>query len=1244
MDKNTYLDKKLNIGIYTDDNNEYEKYNKLIKDINKKKILSSTKFDELDKISIIILLKQPKNNELIKYCHDKNIIIFENIKKKSSNIFFNDTDTLINYLELIKNTKIFTIIIPYVCDIKKFFSTLESIFDQPINNYELQVCICESTYNNNLNKITELKIMNNIYFHIVNDNSSKYVNINSIAKNIENKYFMIIDSGIKFMKNKLLYDFINVSILNNDKYYIIQNKCIIDDNNTKNINFSVKNMIFKTNILKKIGYFCNNRHYSDEEYLMRTKYFIGDEFIYLDKKTTLYYNNDLNDENNLIYIENKNKFLSIIDNIIKIIPNTKLYFNKYFDYFHHSIVIDSSQVNKVNYSQYKTFYYDLNILNDYELSKHWINYGKNEGRLSNENIFYKSFPNFDCLDYMKHNKYNIKFETTQYVMGWIYLKNKSQYFKWLKKKNYVNNDNSNNSNNSNDSNNSNYLTINSNELIKLDEYIHKNNIKYIQVSEQVNYLKKRLIDKFNLIEYNKLSDKFENTLFVGLFDKNDYYLITEHIGIKHLMWEGYDIYIKNKINKDVIEKISHYNCITHLAISKNIYTSLQNYGINSINIYLNLVNENIFKPIYNYNKCIFIYNGEFIDNETQNEINDEKYGKKIYDKIIELFPEYEYIFSNTLNTTYQELSKIYSKCFIGLKLTNYDCINHTVQEMNYMNIPIISNSNGGIKWFDINDIIRYIKTHNKLLKINNNCLTDNSINTNNDNDINNVNIEITKKMTQYDEVIECNFFDKDIEFKNLKKIYQNIDNFINLFKDINKILFVCGDYPGYGGAATNCNDIQTFFKNKNYETFSIYFNYQMDNNKKYHISDDMKIIEQSKLFTELHKLNFEPDIIILKSSIDIDLKQIFNCPIFFLIPGIFKNNLDKHYLELKSNEYDKYINQNILFNIKNYDVSFSNSSHTKNILLNNYGLKTYLFYSGFIRYHNNYDVVFDDSYIRKYTFGIVASDLSRNIKNIEYSINVLNNYVLHNDVIVIGKNNDKYKDYNFTFIENIEHENMLDYYKNIKYIIQDSFYESCSNVKIEAFMNGSKLINSFYVKKLQILKPIEKKNILFISYNKNENEYKNEKIDILIKISNYFIDINVYILVLTNNINNISFENKQSNIYICDINNNLKYFVENKFDKIYLFDYELPFMLNKKFPEDKFIICLLNTKNCDIDIDKDINIELYNYHYQTINYDEISIDLCYKLISSSNATNNKYIKYNIENNLMNTIIIFNSIT
>ena len=1269
MDENTYIDKKLNIGIYTDDDKEFETYNKILKNI--KKILPNIQFNELKNISIIILLKQLNDNELIKYCYNNNIIIFSN-KKKSSNIYFNDTNTLIDYIQLIKkNTIVFTIIIPYVNDINIFLLTLKTILDQPINNYKILVCICKTTYTNNINKITKLKILNNIILHIVDDNSSKYLNINSIIKTIDSEYFMIIDSGTKFIKNKLLYDFININILNNNNYYIIQNKCIIYENNIKNENFSTKNMIFKTKIIKKIGYFCNNRFYSDEEYLMRTKYFIGDEYIYLDKKITLSYNADLNNDSNndLIYIENNKKFLTIVDNIIKIIPNTKLYFNKYFDYFSHLNIIDLNKLNKLNFIQYKTFYYDLNILNDYELSKHWINIGKEEGRLYNENIFYKSYPNFNCLDYMKNNKYNIRFENIQYVMGWIYLKNKSQYLKWLKNNNYIKQYNltneiniSNLSNVSNVSNVSN-LTFNSNELIKLDEYINKNNIKYIQVSEHIIYLKKRLIDKFNLIEYNKLTDKFENTLFVGLFDKNDYLLLTEHIGIKYLMWEGFDIYEKNKINNNIIEKIVKYNNITHLSISKNIYKSLQNLEINPVNIYLNIVNENIFRPIYNYNQCIFIYNGEFMNNEINNkinnEINEKIYGKPIYDRIIELFPEYEYIFSNQLNISYQELSSIYSKCFIGLKLTNFDCIDYTVQEMNYMNIPIISNSNGGIKWIDINDIIRYIKTHIKLLKINNKYLTHNNINsgdneTNTDNaantdnetntDItNSKNIEIINRMTYYDEVIECNFFEKDIEFKNLKKIYQNIDNFISLFKDIKKILFICGDYPGYGGAATNCNDIRTFFKNKNYQTFSIYFNYQMDNNKKYYISSDMMIIEQSKLYIELQKLNFEPEIIILKSNIDINLKKIFNCPIFFLIPGIFNNNLDRNYLELKSNEYEEYINQNVLFNIKNYDVSFTNSSHTKNILLNNYGLKTYLFYSGFIRYHNNYNIITDDFNTRKYTFGIIASDLTRKIKNIEYSISILSNFVESNEVIIIGKNNEKFKKYNFTFIENIEHENILDYYKNIKYIVQDSFFESCSNVKIEAYMNGSKFVNSSYIKKLQILKPIEKNNILFIHYNKNDNENINEKINTLVKISNFFIDLNVYILVLTKNINNINFENNHSNIYIYEINDNLKYFIEKKFDKIYLFDYELPFILNKRFPEDKLIISLLSTNKYNLN--KDINKELYNYYYQTINYDEISIDLCYKLVEPlCSYDNNKYMKYNHENNLMNTLIIFNLIT
>ena len=41
----------------------------------------------------------------------------------------------------------------------------------------------------------------------------------------------------------------------------------------------------------------------------------------------------------------------------------------------------------------------------------------------------------------------------------------------------------------------------------------------------------------------------------------------------------------------------------------------------------------------------------------------------------------------------------------------------------------------------------------------------------------------------------------------------------------------------------------------------------------------------------------------------------------------------------------------------------------------------------------------------------------------------------------------------------VNNNKMKDYYKQIKYIIQDSFYESCSNVKIESLFYGCKICN-----------------------------------------------------------------------------------------------------------------------------------------------------------------------------------------
>ena len=93
----------------------------------------------------------------------------------------------------------------------------------------------------------------------------------------------------------------------------------------------------------------------------------------------------------------------------------------------------------------------------------------------------------------------------------------------------------------------------------------------------------------------------------------------------------------------------------------------------------------------------------------------------------------------------------------------------------------------------------------------------------------------------------------------------------------------------------------------------------------------------------------------------------------------------------------------------------------------------------------------------KYEYGLIISNFNRNIKNINQSIEFLKN---KKNVILIGIESSKYLSYGFECHEKIQMEDMEKYYKQIKYIIQDSYFESCSNVKIEALMNNCIVINS----------------------------------------------------------------------------------------------------------------------------------------------------------------------------------------
>ena len=64
---------------------------------------------------------------------------------------------------------------------------------------------------------------------------------------------------------------------------------------------------------------------------------------------------------------------------------------------------------------------------------------------------------------------------------------------------------------------------------------------------------------------------------------------------------------------------------------------------------------------------------------------------------------------------------------------------------------------------------------------------------------------------------------KQINQEIFSNIKLNINYFLKLAESYKNILFICGDYPGYGGAATNCHSLHNLFKKRGHNTTAFYY-------------------------------------------------------------------------------------------------------------------------------------------------------------------------------------------------------------------------------------------------------------------------------------------------------------------------------------------------------------------------------------------------------------------------------------
>ena len=101
--------------------------------------------------------------------------------------------------------------------------------------------------------------------------------------------------------------------------------------------------------------------------------------------------------------------------------------------------------------------------------------------------------------------------------------------------------------------------------------------------------------------------------------------------------------------------------------------------------------------------------------------------------------------------------------------------------------------------------------------------------------------------------------------------------------------------------------------------------------------------------------------------------------------------------------------------------------------------------------------------MREYQYGIICSDFIRPIKNINLSIKKIKD---KKNIILIGNNSHLFKEKNITAVPYIHDLKLM--LSKIKYILIDSFYESSSNLQLEALFSGCKLFNDTYCNKCNI--------------------------------------------------------------------------------------------------------------------------------------------------------------------------------
>ena len=327
--------------------------------------------------------------------------------------------------------------------------------------------------------------------------------------------------------------------------------------------------------------------------------------------------------------------------------------------------------------------------------------------------------------------------------------------------------------------------------------------------------------------------------------------------------------------------------------------------------------------------------------------------------------------------------------------------------------------------------------------------------------------------------------------KNILKYNFNINNTpkLNITKH-KKILVICENYPGYGGAATNTYNLIKNLKKNGYFVVGIFLN----NNTDYQIADvdpdkigfifnvQFMIFNNNNMLNKLRKVILD----FFKSKPDLILNRMVISPILgyylfnkinsiYYVTGMSQSFPMLNFSKFKLDNIEHKVNRVFDNDIKNLNFyELKSIKYSTRIIFNSVTIKK--IFNAFYRFTNykygdkivnsiffnlNNDVTIDE---KEYDIILCCSNFLRPEKNNLFILDLLKNNFVDYKKIIVGNESHIFSNIKNTKCINLaSNKEVLSYFKKSKILLFPSLNDSNPSTIIEAFQNKCLPIMSNYV-------------------------------------------------------------------------------------------------------------------------------------------------------------------------------------